>query len=86
MLRVTPRLLTNSIDVALDAVRDGLGLARALSYQVDADVAAGRLCYVLTHLEPPAAPVSLVFQANRRGSPNVRAFVGAMQRCAGVSK
>lgn len=78
-IRVTPRLLTNNIDAALDAARAGLGIARALSYQVEADVAAEGLVYLLPDLEPPDAPVSLVFQANRRGSPNVRAFIADMQ-------
>ena len=78
-LRVTPRLTTNNIDVAIDAALAGLGIARALSYQVDAHLEAGRLALVLPQLEPPLVPVSLVFQANRRGSPNVRAFIEAMR-------
>src|SRR6516165_5146725 len=74
-----PRLLTNSVEAAIDAALGGLGIARALSYQVDAYVRAGRLCYVLPEFDPPVVPVSLLFQASRRGSPNVRALIAAAQ-------
>jgi DNA-binding transcriptional LysR family regulator len=74
-----PRLLTNTAETAIDAAADGLGIARALSYQVEAHVRAGRLRYVLSEYDPPPVPVSLVFQASRRGSPNVRALIAAAQ-------
>ena len=78
-IRCEPRLLTNSVEAAIDAALDGLGIARALSYQVDAHVRAGRLRYVLPEFDPPGVPVSLLFQANRRGSPNVQALIAAAQ-------
>jgi DNA-binding transcriptional LysR family regulator len=78
-IRCEPRLLTNSVEAAIDAALDGLGIARALSYQVDAHVRARRLRYVLPEFDPPALPVNLLFQANRRGSPNVRALITAAQ-------
>jgi len=78
-VRFTPRLSTNNILAAIDAAVDGLGIARPLSYQVDAHVRAGRLRYLLVELEAPPIPVNLVFQANRRGSPNVRALIAAAQ-------
>jgi DNA-binding transcriptional LysR family regulator len=71
-IRCEPRLL-------IDAALDGLGIARALSYQVDAHVRAGRLRYVLPEFDPPGVPVSLLFQASRRGSPNVQALIAAAQ-------
>ena len=71
-IRCEPRLLTNSVEAAIDAALDGLGIARVLSYQVDAHVRAGRLHYLLPQFDPPAVPVSLLFQASRRGSPNVQ--------------
>src|SRR6266566_3464292 len=73
------RLLTNSVEAAIDAALDDLGIARALSYQVDAHVRAGQLRYVLPEFDPPGVPVSLLFQATRRGSPNVRALIVAAQ-------
>jgi len=78
-IRCEPRLLTNSVEAAIDAALGGLGIARALSYQVDAYVRAGRLRYVLPEFDPPVVPVSLLFQASRRGSPNVRALIAAAQ-------
>jgi DNA-binding transcriptional LysR family regulator len=78
-IRCEPRLLTNSVEAAIDAALDGLGIARALSYQVDGHVRAGRLRYVLPQFDPPTVPVNLLFQASRRGSPNVRALIAAAQ-------
>jgi DNA-binding transcriptional LysR family regulator len=78
-IRCEPRLLTNSVEAAIDAALDDLGIARALSYQVDAHVRAGRLRYVLPEFDPPGVPVSLLFQASRRGSPNVQALIAAAQ-------
>ena len=51
------RLSVNTIDAALDAGRAGAGLVRALSYQVNDDVRAGRLRLVLEDFE--AAPREL---------------------------
>lgn len=80
VIRFRPRLLTNSIDAAIDAAIDGLGFARALSYQVMRHVADRRLALVLDDLAPPAAPVSILYQGNRQRSPNVRAFVETAKR------
>jgi len=80
-IKCEPRLLTSSVEAAIDAVIDGIGIARVLSYQVDHHVAAGRLAYVLAAYDPPAVPVSLVYQANRQRSPNVRALIEEARRC-----
>lgn len=77
VIRVKPRLLTNSIDAAIDAAIDGLGIARTLSYQVVRHVADGRLSLVLDDLAPPPLPVSILYPANRQSSANLRAFVAA---------
>lgn len=79
-IRVEPRLVTNSVEAAIEAVSGGLGIARVLSYQVSRAVAAGGLRILLPAFEPPPVPVSLVFPANRRGSANVRALVQAVQQ------
>lgn len=76
---VRPRLLCNDVASALAATTAGLGIARLLSYQVDAALASGALVTVLAAHEPPPVPVSLVFQANRARSPNVRALVKAVR-------
>ena len=78
-IRFEPRLLTNSVETAIDAALNGLGIARALSYQVAAHIQSGRLRYVLPAFDPPPVPVNLVFQASRRGAPNVRALIAGAQ-------
>ena len=66
---------TNQVDAALEACRKGLGCGRFLSYQVRADLAAGRLVRLLPEWEPEAAPVSLLFPHSRLLSTRVRSFV-----------
>ena len=80
VVRVEPRLLTNSVEAAIDATIGGSGVARTLNYQVDEHVAAGRLRYVLPEFDPRPTPVHLVYQANRMRSPNVRAFLDEAKR------
>ena len=72
-----PRLLTNSVEAAIAAAIAGIGITRAFCYQVREHVAAGRLTEVLAEHRPAPVPISLLFQANRQGSPNVRAFINA---------
>jgi DNA-binding transcriptional LysR family regulator len=72
---VAPRIVVNSADAAIAAALRGQGITRVLSYQVLEAVEDGRLRRLLPAHEPPALPVSLVFQASRRGSPNIGAFV-----------
>ena len=80
VVRCEPRLVTDSIEAAIDAAIEGIGIARALSYQTDHHVAAGRLSYLLSDIEPPPWPVNLVYQANRLRAPNVRAFLDEARR------
>jgi DNA-binding transcriptional LysR family regulator len=69
------RHVTNAGEVAIGAARAGLGLSRALSYQVADDVLAGRLKVVLAEHEPAPIPVQLVYVEGRRAAAKVRAFV-----------
>jgi DNA-binding transcriptional LysR family regulator len=78
-IRFEPRMLTNSVEAAIDAALAGLGITRALCYQVAEHVRAGRLRYVLANYDPPGVPVSLLFQGNRRSVPNVRALIAETQ-------
>lgn len=55
-----PRLITSSGAAALDAARSGVGITRALSYQVESDLAAGTLVPVLPSLDSSPIPVHLV--------------------------
>jgi len=76
-VRVRPRLSVNSADAALAAVEGGLGITRALSYQVLEGLAAGRLVLVLQDFAPRPVPVSLAHPATRLRSVNVSAFMAA---------
>jgi len=69
------RLIVNAPDVALAAAIAGRGLLRTLSYQVAAELRAGRLVRVLADFEPPPIPIQVVYQEGRRASARVRAFV-----------
>lgn len=76
-IRIEPRLTVNAADAAIAAAIDGLGIARVLSYQALDAITAGRLVTLLDDDAPPPIPVHLVYQANRRASVNVRAFIDA---------
>ena len=80
VVRIHPRLSLNNADAAIAAARQGLGITRTLSYQVAPHFADGSLVRVLPALEPQPVPVQLVFQAHRRSSANVRAFLDAAKR------
>jgi DNA-binding transcriptional LysR family regulator len=57
---VRPRLAVNTGQAAVDAALAGVGIVRALSYQVAQLVAARKLQVVLASFEKAAVPVSLV--------------------------
>ena len=76
-IRIEPQLTLNTADAAVAAAIDGLGIVRLLSYQVIDPVASGQLVTIFDDLAPPPIPVHLVYQANRRASVNVRAFIDA---------
>jgi DNA-binding transcriptional LysR family regulator len=69
------RLIANAAEVGIDAALRGHGLARAISYQIDAEVRAGTLRIVLAPFEPPPIPVHVVSVAGRKAPAKVRAFV-----------
>ena len=75
--RVTPRLVVNSADAAIAAAESGLGITRALSYQVEAAVRAGRLVRLLPTYAPPEQPVNAIYSMRRAATSGVAAFVAA---------
>ena len=76
-VRVEPRLVVNSADAAIAAAEAGRGITRALSYQVEAGVRAGRLIVLLQEFASPALPVSALYPAGRIASANAAAFIKA---------
>ncbi len=69
------RLVVNSNDTAIAAAVAGHGIARVLSYQISAELRAGKLEIVLADFEPPPVPISVVYAEGRRAAAKVRAFV-----------
>jgi DNA-binding transcriptional LysR family regulator len=73
--RLRPRLTVTTIDSAIEAARQGLGLARLLSYQVAPFVRSGELIPVLVQHELAPVPVHIVHRDARHGSARTRAFI-----------
>jgi DNA-binding transcriptional LysR family regulator len=72
---VRSRLVVNTADAAIDAARAGVGITRALSYQVEPARGAGELAIVLEPYEPEPRPVSLVYPGQGRMPLKLRAFI-----------
>ncbi|WP_245334942.1 LysR family transcriptional regulator [Bradyrhizobium mercantei] len=73
--RISGRLWMNSLDALVGAARDGAGIVRVPSWQVQSDVASGRLRRLLIKHEPAPTPLHLMLQPSRLASPKIRAFV-----------
>lgn len=74
-VRVHPRATVSSIAACIEAVRNGWGITRVLSYQVGADLEAGRLEAVLEAYEPPPLPIHLVHSEGRGAVAKIRTFL-----------
>lgn len=74
-VRLSPRLLVNTNDGALEAAKRGLGLTRLISYQVANELAAGTLATVLTEADEASLPIHVIHREGRFGSARVRSFV-----------
>jgi DNA-binding transcriptional LysR family regulator len=57
---VSPRLIVNTAQAGIDAAMAGLGIVRALSYQVARPLAAKKLRLVLEPFAPPPVPIQIV--------------------------
>lgn len=80
VMRMQPRLLVNSNDAVIEAVKLGLGIARLLSYQAAAALASGELQLVLEDYATPPVPIHIVHRDSRQGSARIRSFVDLMVR------
>ena len=72
---VRPRFAVNTADAAIAAAMAGAGITRVLSYQVAAEVAAGRLRLLLQTFEPEPLPVHLVHAGQAQLRLKLRAFL-----------
>ena len=69
------RLVVNSAEAAVIAATAGAGIARALSYQTDDLVKAGRLVTLLEAYELAPVPASLMYPSQRQVPLKMRAFL-----------
>lgn len=76
-VRLRPRLTLDNADAAIAAAIEGMGITRVLDYQVADALRDGRLIELLGEYAPAPVPASLLYEARRHGSANVRAFVAA---------
>lgn len=74
-VKLNPRLFINTVEGAIGSAIEGHGVTRALSYQVQHEVRAGRLALLLQEFEPPPLPVHLIVPAGRTAVAKVRAFM-----------
>lgn len=74
-VKLSPRILVNTNDGALEAARDGFGLTRLISYQVANELAEGKLKTVLSAYEEAALPIHVIHREGRHRSAKVRSFV-----------
>ncbi len=84
-IRIAGRLWVNSLDAVVSAAKQGAGIGRVPSWQVEADIRAGALQRILVDHEPPPTPLHLLFQPSRPASPKTRAFVDyLLERWRGI--
>lgn len=69
------RLCVNTIDAAIDAALDDVGLIRVASYQIAEHARARRLALVLQDYEPAPRPVHVVYDRQNRLPLKMRAFI-----------
>jgi DNA-binding transcriptional LysR family regulator len=75
---VTPRLVVNGAEAAIDAAVTGVGLTCVLSYMVDHLVGANLLRPVLQTFEPPPIPIHVVYPSGRHLPHKTRLLLDAM--------
>ena len=74
-IAISPRLVTNNADAAIQYAEAGGGVTRVLAYQAADALGRGRLKRLLTKFEQPPLPIHIVFPSSRLLSAKVRAFV-----------
>jgi DNA-binding transcriptional LysR family regulator len=78
-IRLEPRLIVNNADATIAAAEAGLGITRALSYQMAAPIQAGKLTQILQPYAPPPIPITLI-HPTRRTAANTTALIQAARQ------
>ena len=74
-IAVSPRLVTNNADTAIQYAEAGGGVTRVMAYQAADGLRGDRLKRVLAKYEPPPVPIHIVFPSSRLLSAKVRALI-----------
>lgn len=74
-VRIKPKLVVNSNDAVITAVRSDFGIARLLSYQVAPYLASGEIKILLESFELPARPIHIIHREGRYTPAKIRSFV-----------
>jgi len=72
---IRSRLCVNTSEAAVSAAIDGAGLARVMSYKMDAAKRAEKLAIVLEEFEPEPLPVHIVYPPRKPAPLKLRAFL-----------
>jgi DNA-binding transcriptional LysR family regulator len=75
---VNSRLCVNTSEAAVLAAIEGAGLARVMSYKMDAAKRAGKLSIVLEEFEPEPLPVHIIYTPRKPVPLKLRAFLNWM--------
>lgn len=75
---IRSRLCVNTSEAAVLAAIDGAGLARVMSYKMDAEMRAGRLAIVLEEFEPKPVPVHILYAPHKPMPLKLRTFLNWM--------
>ncbi len=75
---IKPRLCVNTSEAAVLAAIEGAGLARVMSYKMDAAKRAGKLAIVLEAFEPEQLPVHIMYTPRKPMPLKLRAFLNWM--------
>ena len=74
-IHVKSRLIVNLAEAAVAAAVAGAGIARVLSYLVEAPMKSGSLVTLLEAYEPPPIPLSVIYPSQRQVPLKLRAFL-----------
>jgi DNA-binding transcriptional LysR family regulator len=85
-VRVGGNFASNSSDALIEAARQGVGLVWALSYQVQAALAAKDLVEVLGKFAVAAKPINAVMSPGRMTLPKVRCLVDHLAQSLRVTR
>ncbi|MBV9637001.1 MAG: LysR family transcriptional regulator, partial [Methylobacteriaceae bacterium] len=75
---IKSRLCVNTSEAAVLAAIEGAGLARVMSYKMDAAKRAGKLAIVLEEFEPEPFPVHIIYTPRKPMPLRLRAFLNWM--------